>query len=137
MTTNNNPYDRQTDQWLSQFKVKFSATHKGEKAAPWQGDWDTTDQHWQVRLQHGRHSLTFDFWQSRQATDIGEPVKPYVVLSCLGSDLSLADMTIDEVVRAFGMPPSRAIKAVKFGQRLQRFFKHLPEGAIEALQEIQ
>jgi len=134
------PYEQTAHDWLTRYGVIFGATRRANKMPPWnRTPGQSKRQHWGVGLETSTgHRLTFDFFQSISATAKGEPVTAYDVLSCLASDVSLADMSPDDIAAEFGpMKPSEAYRCHAWGKRLAAFLAHLPDGAVAALREIQ
>lgn len=81
-----------------------------------------------------RRRLTFDFWNSRAAADEGEEPGYYDILACVSSDASMPTDP-DELAAELGpMPPSQAVAAARFAERLQAFFT---EDELRKLGEIQ
>lgn len=149
-------YEKQAQDFLNEFGIKFRATLADSKPAPWameEKPFKAEPHHYRVTLSRSQgspvcqpdgiripHRLTFDFWGSMADSEKGiNRATPYDVLSCISGDVNCPE-TFENFCSEYGYK-SDSIKALQtfrrcavFGKRLRAFFTQ-PE--IEKLQTIQ
>lgn len=149
MTTD---YQKQAEDFLAKFGVKFRATLSDSKPA----QWEPAGHHYRVTLSRNKITpsqvggnwdnglktstrLTFDFWGSKSDMDNKRTeLSAYDVLACISSDIHTPE-TFEDFCSEYGYETD-SIKALQTFKRADRFAKRLREffttEEIEALEEI-
>jgi hypothetical protein len=150
-------YEKQAQDFLNEFGIKFRATLADSKPSPWRGERDTTEpHHYRVTLSKAKpiyrlyeeiaeqpkfvHRLTFDFWSSIADAEKGiKTVTAYSVLASISGDVNCPETFKDFCVEyGYGSDSINALQTFRrcasFGKRLRAFFT---QSEIEKLQEIQ
>lgn len=148
MTTD---YQKQAEDFLSKFGIKFRATLSDSKPA----QWEPAGHHYRVTLSRDgdklieklyrnrncgfSNRLTFDFWGSKADMDKGQrEITAYDVLACISGDAYTPE-TFEDFCGEYGYQED-SIKALQTFKRADRFAKRLREfftaDELEALQEI-
>lgn len=155
MTTD---YQKQAEDFLVKFGIKFRATMSDSKPA----NWEPAGHHYRVTLsrsareevrtyrgedgamkvgpfQYQAARLTFDFWGSKSDMDNKRTeLSAYDVLACISGDVHTPD-TFEDFCSEYGYETD-SIKALQTFKRADRFAKRLREffttEEIEALEEI-
>jgi|GEM_PF-3845162 len=130
MTENENEYEKQANDFLSKYQIKFSIDCSNTKNARW----EPSGEHFIVQLtkKNPRKQITFDFWGS--VNDMENQITPnaYDVLACISGDCSFTDK--EDVISEFGYEfYDDAERIASFGRKLNKFFT---EQEIEDLSEI-
>lgn len=122
------PYDIQAAAFLDEHGITIHADHACDKG----NGFAEADQHWRIKLTRGRRSLSFDWWNSRNATDKGEEASAYSILSTLAGESGYTD--VDEAAEELELKPTQARALVAFSNRIGRFFDD--PALLDALREI-
>lgn len=135
-------YDKQAEDFLERFNIRFKATLSDTKAPPWVEDVrGRYGHHYRVTLskQTPKCQTSFDFWDSVANYENGtETVSAYSVLACISGDVNCPD-NFQEFCDEYGYDSDsrKAEKQFKLcdqaAKKLRRFFT---KDEIEALQEI-
>jgi hypothetical protein len=143
-------YNKQAEQFLAKFVIKFRATLNDSKPAPWKDDdkiASGSGHHYRVTLSkdqrehyHKVGRITFDFWGSvADAKANKRSVDAYDVLACISSDVHCPN-TFQDFCDEYSYPID-SIKALQTFRRCSSFAKRLKAfftaEEIEALSEIQ
>lgn len=136
-------YNKQAQDFLKKFNLKFSATYLSHESNPlWNEDHYRPKYRIRIsRIQTTRkpRSLTFIFWDSIAHDQEGKRPTAYDALSCLSSDQYCPD-NFEAFCSEYGYSDD-SIKAMKlfkacdkFAKRIRRFFTNQE---LEELSEIQ
>lgn len=122
-------YQKQAQDFLDRFGIKFRATLSDSKVAPWHDKYDHERHHFRICLsKKGGGRIVFDFFESKAHSDSGSlATTPYSVLACISGDAYCPE-DFKEFCDEYGYE-SDSIKALQmfrrcsaFGRRLRNFF---------------
>lgn len=153
---NHDDCEKQAQDFLDKFKIKFRAELSDSKPVPWKASTTSIEpRHFRVSLSRKRplyriyeeiaeqpnpiYRLTFDFWSSIADAEKGiETVEPYDVLSCISGDVHCPE-TFEDFCAEYGYnndsikDQATFKRCSSFARRLKAFFT---KEEIEALSEI-